>query len=477
MDPFALKAQRTDLKAAENMLLLQHKEMKAAESTLLLQLADTQTRLRHMDCQIARIANSTTPLYSLPDEIIVAIIHVGNHSSCTFPILMSHISHRMRELAIGSPTLWTSIDINLCLDKVKTYLSRSRPCLLSIFMRRKVSSPSVRRGFGNDEVVTHFSAVSAHAHRLESLDLRPMNRGTRIPPQLFASAPMLSKMRLSSYGSVSLDSIMSLPATITSLELLGCSFSSCDHFYRFILTMPNLTNLKLSFIDVQSSFTRTHTTISLPSLVNLQIFGYFEYLQHICELIAMPSLRHLKMFVHLDQLHSFATWLSAVTRVCGSPYPAIRWLEFDFREESEDREEIAVEAMKKLIHGFPDVMHVSIGSIDIQTIDSLMCLCDDTAWPHLDTLTLKDYYDPEETFIVSTLCSVITARPTIHHLLFVTFDGPEFAEPTGITQLREHVHVKALSICMQCEAVWDSVDGPLWDHVCNEDWCWEWIDS
>ena len=189
----------------------------------------------------------------------------------------------------------------------------------------------------------------------------------------------------------------------------------------------------------------------------------------------MPSLRHLKIFVPLDQLHSFATWLSAVTRVCGSPYPAIRRLEFNFRGKSEYRKEIAVEAMKKLIHGFPDVMHVSIGSIDIRTIDSLMCLCDDTAWPHLDTLTLKDFYDPGETFSVPTLCSMITARLTIHHILLVFFDSFD-AEPT-IAQLREHVHVKVLSICTKCEAVWDSVDGPkLWEHICEtEEWCWEWI--
>src|SRR3984957_8084683 len=126
VDLFALKAQRTDLKAVENMLLLQHKEMIAAECTLLLQLDDTQTRLKYIDYQIARIVNSTTPLYSLPDEIIIAIIHIGRRTSRDFPMLVSHISHRMRELAIGSPTLWTQIAIRSCLDQVKPYLLRSR---------------------------------------------------------------------------------------------------------------------------------------------------------------------------------------------------------------------------------------------------------------------------------------------------------------------------------------------------------------
>src|SRR5271170_7935916 len=128
--------QRIDLFTLE----AQQKDLRAAESALLLQLADIQTRLKRVDSQIALIANSTTPLYSLPDEIILAIIHVGNHSRSAFPILMSHISHRMRELAIGSPTLWTRIAVHSCLDKVKTYLSRSRQCLLRISMGGRVTS-------------------------------------------------------------------------------------------------------------------------------------------------------------------------------------------------------------------------------------------------------------------------------------------------------------------------------------------------
>ena len=413
VDLFALKAQRTDLKAVENMLLLQHKEMKAAECTLLLQLADTQTRLKQMDSQIARIVNSTTPLYSLPDEIIIAIIHIGRRTSRDFPMLVSHISHRMRELAIGSPTLWTQIAIRSCLDQVKTYLSRSRRCLLTISARGSRHSAeqlrqallhidrwrslSVCPGFRNNEVLARFCTLSAP--RLESLNLGPMDEHSEIPSQLFVSAPMLSKMCLSSSMGFSLDPIMFLPTTITSLDLVNGSFSNFDGFYRFVLTMPNLMNLKLLGLEVYSSSTSTHTTTSLPSLVTFAISGRVDYLRDVCELLAMPSLRHLEVFVPLNELHSFATWLSAVTRVCGSPYPAIRWLEFDFGDVYEYDGEIAVEVMKKLIHGFPNVTHVSIHFVNQCTVAPLMCLCDDTAWPHLDTLTIRDFSDTEEGLI------------------------------------------------------------------------------
>ena len=471
-------------------LKAQQKDLKAAESALLLQLADIQTRLKPVDRQIARIANGTTLLYSLPDEIIVAIIHIGHRTCHDFPTLVSHISHHMRELAIGSPTLWTRINIDSCLDQVKTYLSRSRQCLLTISMGGVKGTSyayveqlhhvllhidhwrsfTVWHGFENDEVLAHFSAVSAP--RLESLDLGPMEIDTEIAPQLFVSAPMLSKVRLSSNVGFSLDSIMFLPATITSLELLCCSFSNCDHFYRFILTMPNLTNLKLRWLKIYSPFTSTHTTISLPSLVNLQISGYFEYLQNICELIAMPSLHHLKVFIPLAELHSFATWLNVITNVRGNPYPAIRCLEFDFGRNVDYDQDMAVEVMKKLIHGFPDVTHVLIQFVNKCNIALLMYLRDDTAWPHLDTLTIKDFYDAGEAAILSTLCFVIAARSTIRRLCLIVvgfFGGVEednSSDRTEIARLREHVHVEELSRCGDCDAVWDRMDGP-WEHECE----------
>jgi len=271
-------------------------------------------------------------------------------------------------------------------------------------------------------LLEHFSAVSAP--RLESLEIFSMDIGDTIPPQLIEGALMLSKVYLetdtNSELEVSLDSIASFPATITSLSVVNGSFSSRDHFHRFMLTMPNLTNLSLLGIEVQPSFTHTHITTPLPSLVDLVITEKLNCLFN----LAIPSLRHLDVSVPLDELHLFATWLSTVTSGCGSPYPAVRWLDFHFGDDSKYYEESAIE-VKGLCHGFPNVTHVSIQDVNITP---LMCLCDDTAWPHLDTLTIRDLDYTKEGLIMSTLYSVVTARPAIRHLRLATTvdcNGPQ----------------------------------------------------
>jgi len=117
---FSLKAEREHLEAeARN---LRH------------QLSGIDTSLNQINAKIARIINSTAPLYTLPNEIITAIIHAGLRTSRTFAICVSHVTHHLREVAIGSPSLWTRIRITSggSLDKVDTYLHRSGRCLLDI---------------------------------------------------------------------------------------------------------------------------------------------------------------------------------------------------------------------------------------------------------------------------------------------------------------------------------------------------------
>jgi hypothetical protein len=130
----------------------------------------------------------------------------------------------------------------------------------------------------------------------------------------------------------------------------------------------------------------------------------------------------------------------------------------------------------QLIHGFPDVTRVSIHFVNEWNIDLLMHLCDATAWPHLDTLTIEYFYDTEEATISSTLCSVIAARPTIHHLCLsrriFPDDPPELLDYTDeerprFAWLREHVHFEDWIICAKCNAFCDRVDSRPREHECE----------
>src|SRR6202030_2069306 len=118
-------------------------EMPTASPDLLLRrLCSHQddASMNNMDVQIARIANGSAPLYSLPNELITDIIHRlvicrdDHFIHHNFPIIASHITHRLREVTLNSPILWTQIRISRTIspDQAGAFLHRSRTCLLDV---------------------------------------------------------------------------------------------------------------------------------------------------------------------------------------------------------------------------------------------------------------------------------------------------------------------------------------------------------
>ncbi|KDQ06392.1 hypothetical protein BOTBODRAFT_60630 [Botryobasidium botryosum FD-172 SS1] len=87
---------------------------------------------------IRRHYNRATPIYRLPNEIIAAILEFAARSTNQFlppctraPINVSHVSKRWRDIAVNTPTLWTSINLANA-TFLRTFLTRSRTALLDI---------------------------------------------------------------------------------------------------------------------------------------------------------------------------------------------------------------------------------------------------------------------------------------------------------------------------------------------------------
>ncbi|KAJ7607841.1 hypothetical protein DFH06DRAFT_213137 [Mycena polygramma] len=88
-------------------------------------------------------------MYSLPNELIVAIVAAGQEnlfdSAGTHHLqpvtsksewIVSHLSRRFREVVVGAPSLWTLVEANLdtagAVEILKLYLERSRAYTISL---------------------------------------------------------------------------------------------------------------------------------------------------------------------------------------------------------------------------------------------------------------------------------------------------------------------------------------------------------
>jgi|SRR5882762_1427341 len=110
--------------------------------------ADHLRELEKLDSLLARlkpeyneIYNRSAPVASFPNEILSAIFEAGllpqsQTREPPFEILVCQVTRRWRNVAIGTPSLWTNIVFSdkQPLDLVTSYMTRSRSIPLSIHM-------------------------------------------------------------------------------------------------------------------------------------------------------------------------------------------------------------------------------------------------------------------------------------------------------------------------------------------------------
>lgn len=110
------------------------------------QLEICQESLRQAYTALAHVRNQATPVSRLPDDVLALIFEAGpgpdlqlrdyfdKPEELPFPILVSHVSHTWREVAIRDPFLWTSIYIisSKSHDLDLMYMNRSKSCSLDI---------------------------------------------------------------------------------------------------------------------------------------------------------------------------------------------------------------------------------------------------------------------------------------------------------------------------------------------------------
>ena len=502
-------------------LKAERERLEAEASDLSQQLSDVRTSLNQINAKIARITNSTAPLYTLPDEIITAIIHAGLCTSRTFAICVSHVTHHLREVAIGSPSLWTRIRITSggSLDEVDTYLQRSERCLLDIrvVVRRAIGvlalyplgscwpailsqisrwrslSISSDHTFNSDINNTALSDVFKHlrsicAPRLDRLHI--FVPGYILPPHLFIDGATMASEVSMDYDDIFLNPPLHSSTSITSLNIQEEAFSSYDHLCHFLLTFPRLTNLTLRGKASLSS-RNDHMTASLPCLSTFEIIGDPDYICNIFSRLVIPGLRCLKISATLSVFTGFLNWLSEAARA-GSPYPALQSLSFGLAS-------LRSESLKTLVYSLPNITNITVSVLKYYELYryeeeentgtiALKLLYDITAWPHLDALTFEGFDETDEQFM-RILCSIITFRPSIRSVRLVHLDFGDSPFPEGspeitvedtpksspeitagdaqysIAWLQRNVYLEYFTVCKCCGGMWDH-ENRTWEHHC-----------
>ncbi|KAF8213742.1 hypothetical protein K438DRAFT_1804569 [Mycena galopus ATCC 62051] len=303
-----------------------------------------------------------TTIFSLPNELIatvalagqedrVADLHTGSDSqwqtrSETFKSewILSHVSHRFRDVTVGAPALWTLVEADL--DKkgwaeiLKLYLERSLTCTISVILLESENTPSIEKialerivldvhrirtlkiaftGWGADMLNPFRDVAAPHLEHLELVDA-PSQMGLMSVAMFLPGAPRLSFLKLDSIQLTATPWI----ASLTHLELWGNSGNSND-LVALTAQCPMLVHLYLDGVYPGVDRQRFH----IPTLKSLHLWISEEhqsgYLVALVDLFDTPALTELMVEgTHGVQIYT----LLNSTSLPHSSFPALISLSF-----------------------------------------------------------------------------------------------------------------------------------------------------
>ncbi|KAJ7220108.1 hypothetical protein GGX14DRAFT_559917 [Mycena pura] len=411
------------------------------KSHLLREADEVDLALRIARAKHGRLLNQNAHMYKLPNEILGHIFTICQRSRepkpvhVPFEVLASHVCSMWREVATGTPLLWTSIVVKVRpkqllakmvlewkLSRVRVYLARSGSCPFT-------TSFDIVGPFQMDQIL---DLVSAHADRWRRLSisiknppaatleiwqalhslyapalehvsiwLTKLSMGGHVlsdtdctPPLIFrGGAPSLKFVRLSG---IALGCLLPPLGLLETLHLSGYPLSYAA-FRAMLEGIPNLINLSLHRMHI------THrplecTPILLPHLRALRVCGtpddeiaYLDPHPHrILRLLRAPALEALVLkdfdafdeqvfpTVHTLTLHACPLSAGEMFRMLRA-FPALTTFRLD--------------------ESLPDIL-------DLLGMPDGVSAPDTPPWPRLHTLAVTDM----ESSDVELLCDMVEQR-------------------------------------------------------------------
>lgn len=127
-----------------------------------------------MTSSVYRSSNSIMPIHPirrLPPELLVHVFMLGSFDDVMFPVLVSHVCHSWRAVALHAHTLWRSITLTRHSDLTmwQERLRRSRSCALDIAITSSRVGSTVPPDI--DTVALQMHMIISYLARTRSLDI------------------------------------------------------------------------------------------------------------------------------------------------------------------------------------------------------------------------------------------------------------------------------------------------------------------
>ncbi|KAJ3757403.1 hypothetical protein EV360DRAFT_46111 [Lentinula raphanica] len=425
---------------------------------LLLQLEQIDSNIAAAERKRAKLCNDATFISKLPPELLSHIFLLCQKDHPAFQLVATQVCTRWRDMSIGTPMLWADIRVHiehpshlqLGLDKMETYLSRSGPSTL--FAVRLTADANMDFSPFLKLIANHISRcshLSVRAWRnvkaswllrehLECLraphllylalhidwaDVGSYNRIMCDTPSIFkAGTPSLTSLQLTGYASALRPPISD---GITTLHLDGVYMLKLSVLeYRQILGANRcLLNLSLRGlkIDSDSPTSIESQALELPMLRSLRI--------HATE-ITRASLNALLNALPLYRLESLV--LCDVDNFCSSEFPNVKDL-------SLHRCALPAEQIGHLLVAFPSVTRLTLESESLLYVALSIGGSETTRlpilWPKLRIFCVRDLTVRNN---VSALLKLVQERTRMNHPLdFLYLDSASRRRSANILRALE----------------------------------------
>lgn len=211
--------------------------------------------------------------------------------SCTWVKRVTHVCHRWREVALGTPTLWTYIRVGFGnLERIRVFLERAKETPLRI------------ETYDADAAIPSLSLLSNHLHKANSMLLFLSNRPLdALLCRIVSSAPRLEQLTLSNpqYGRT-----LEAPLHFHPVFFRRCTTPRLKELiiYEYLVdwkTLPeSLTRLEISYRyatdpvpGALSASEIAHALKRLPSLEHLLFSNIFSLIEETTLDIPMLGVR------------------------------------------------------------------------------------------------------------------------------------------------------------------------------------------
>ncbi|KAF8208196.1 hypothetical protein K438DRAFT_1930599 [Mycena galopus ATCC 62051] len=334
-----------DLKVAdeEELLILEEefREWTMKEAETLLHLDEIRAAKQRVRRLVAEKKNRYAPIFTLPDELLVAIVQVAQESPDAgelVEVTVSHVSQRFRWAVLGASALWSSIELRWGAEsdeeRFAVYIARSRTCTLAVKLSYGAYHGKEDRIY--EEVRSELATVAQHIARIRHLVLHYGGLGLSRRDTLihfeWLYAPCLEYLELSNASEMGAEwepSVSILCAGAPRLTTVKLN----NVFLTLTFGLANPWVSRLTRLDFRGMASRQGINPELlthcPQLMDVTLDNttFFFDLESIPIPISMPSLQSFRALCLDDQSHT--ALIGILSHIIA---PALEVLQFSGRD-------------------------------------------------------------------------------------------------------------------------------------------------